>query len=173
MAIGDMVPWQWGGFRRGRDEGRSVGVLRSEMDALHREMERLFEGIWSGGAGGSRLMEGWAGDAVTPRLDITEDEKGIQVHVDLPGMDEKDVEVTLADDVLTIRGEKKVEKERKEEDYYRRERSYGSFCRRIEIPAAIDTAKVEASFKKGVLAIQLPKSKEAQAKTKHIEVKAA
>ena len=88
-------------------------------------------------------------------------------------MDEKDVDVTLADRMLTIRGEKKEDKEQKEKNYYRRERAYGSFTRRIEIPAEVDATKIDASFNKGVLTIQLPKTKEAQQKVKHIDIKAA
>jgi HSP20 family protein len=88
-------------------------------------------------------------------------------------MNDKDVAVTVEDRVLTIRGEKKEEKEAKEKEYYRRERAYGTFRRSIEIPAAVDATKIEASFKKGVLSIRLPKTKEAQEKVRQIEVKAA
>jgi HSP20 family protein len=108
-----------------------------------------------------------------PQLDVTKDDKSFAVKVDLPGLDEKDVEVTLSDRVLTIRGERKEEKEAKEKDYYRRERAHGTFRRSIEIPAAVDATKIEASFKKGVLTIQLRKTKEAQEKVKQIEVKVA
>jgi HSP20 family protein len=97
----------------------------------------------------------------------------VQVSVELPGMNEKDVDISLTDRFLTIRGEKKEEKETKEKDIYRRERSYGSFRRTLEIPTEIDSSKIEASFKNGVLTIQLPKTKEAQAKVTHIPVKAA
>lgn len=88
-------------------------------------------------------------------------------------MDEKDVEVTLADGVLTIRGEKKQEDEEKHRDHYRRERSYGSFRRVLPVPAEVDEAKIEASFRKGVLTVALPKSEEARKKVKRIDVKTA
>jgi HSP20 family protein len=143
------------------------------MESLHREMDRLFEGLWSEGFGGSLLPDVWARGEIVPQLDVSEDDKSFAVRVDLPGLDEKDIEVTLSDRVLTIRGEKKEEKEAKEKEYYRRERAYGTFRRSIEIPAAVDATKIEASFKKGVLSIRLPKTKEAQEKVRQIEVKAA
>jgi HSP20 family protein len=88
-------------------------------------------------------------------------------------MDEKDVDVTLSDRILTIRGRREEDKEAKGKDYYRRERAHGAFRRSIEIPAAVDVSKIEASFSKGVLTVHLPKTKEAQEKVRHIEVKAA
>jgi HSP20 family protein len=173
MAIGDIVPWRWGGLRRWEREGRPSDNFRREMESLHREMDRLFEGLWSESFGASLLPEVWARGEIVPQLDVSEDDKSFAVRVDLPGLDEKDVEVTLSDRVLTVRGEKKEEKEAKEKDYYRRERAYGTFRRSIEIPAAVDATKIEASFTKGVLTIRLPKTKEAQEKVKQIEVKAA
>jgi HSP20 family protein len=172
MAVGDIVPWRWGGLRRWEPEARPFESFRREVDALHREMDRLFEGMWGEGAGPLPMLE-WARGEVVPQLDVTEDDKAFHVKVDLPGMDEKDVDITMSDRMLTIRGEKKEEKEAKEGDYYRRERACGTFRRSIEIPAAVDTSKIEASFSKGVLTIELPKTKEAQEKTKHISIKAA
>jgi len=151
---------------------RPFETLRREMEAMHRDLDGLFERMLGEGAP-SLFSESWAGGEVVPQLDVSEDEKAFSVKVELPGMDEKDVNVTLSDRVLTIRGEKKEDKETKEKDYYRRERSYGTFRRGIELPAAVDAAKIEASFKKGVLTIQLPKTKEVQEKVKHIDIKAA
>jgi HSP20 family protein len=170
MATGDMVPWRWGGLRRWERDERPFESFRREVDALHREMDRLFEGMW--GEGGPLLGE-WTRRDVMPQLDVSEDDKAFHVKVELPGLDEKDVDVTLSDRVLQIRGEKKEEKETKEKDYHRRERTYGAFRRSIEIPTAVDASKIEASFRKGVLTIDLPKTKEAQDKIKHIAVKAA
>ena len=130
-------------------------------------------GLWREGNGSSLLPEAWLGGELRPELDLTEDGKAFQVTIDLPGLDEKDVAVTLSDRELTIRGEKKEEKETKEKDYYRRERTHGTFRRSIELPSAVDAEKIEASFKKGVLTIRLPKTKEAQEKIKQIAVKAA
>jgi len=92
---------------------------------------------------------------------------------ELAGMDEKNIDLQIANGVLTIRGEKQDEKEEKKKDYYMRERSYGSFERTFEVPEGVDTDKIEAAFKKGVLTVTLPKKAEAQKPAKKIEVKAA
>jgi HSP20 family protein len=91
----------------------------------------------------------------------------------MPGVDEKNLDVSLSDGMLNIRGEKKEEKEEKQERLYMRECSYGSFVRSIPIPGSVDESKIKASFKNGVLRIDLPKSEEAKKKATHIEVKAA
>jgi HSP20 family protein len=169
-----MVPFRWGGLRRWEREGEPVDSFRREMDRLHREMDRLFDGFVTESGGPSWWSEMMGrGGAVTPQIDLSEDDKEFRVNVELPGLDQKDVDVTLTDRLLTVRGEKKEDKEQKEKNYYRRERAYGSFMRRIEIPSEVDAAKIEASFNKGVLTVRLPKSKEAQQKVKHIDVKAA
>lgn len=172
MAIGDIVPWRWGGLRRWEPEERPFESFRRDIETLHREMDRLFEVMWREGAGTSRLPE-WTRGELAPQLDVNEDDKAFHVKIDLPGMDQKDVDITMSDRTLTIRGERKEDKETKEKEYYRRERAYGAFRRTIEIPAAVDATKIEAKFSNGVLTIELPKTKEAQEKVKHIEVKAA
>ena len=91
----------------------------------------------------------------------------------MPGLDEKGIEVKFADGVLTIKAEKQEEKEENKKDYYLHERSFGSFHRALQVPAGIDSDKIEASFKKGVLTVTLPKSAEAQKAEKKIAVKAA
>ena len=98
---------------------------------------------------------------------------GNELTAELPGMDEKNLEVKVADGNLIIKGEKQEEKEEKKKDYYMRERSFGSFERRFELPEGVDADKIEASFKKGVLTLTLPKKPEAQKPAKKIEVKAA
>ena len=108
-----------------------------------------------------------------PAVDITQTDKGYEITAELPGMEDKDIEVKLANGVLTIRGEKRDEKEEKNKDYYVRERSFGSFERSFQVPENIDTDKINAGFKKGVLTITLPKSAEAQKAEKKIEVKAS
>ena len=109
----------------------------------------------------------------SPTIDVKEDEKEIKVQAELPGMDEQDIDIALNRDSLTIKGEKKEETEEKEKDYYRMERSYGSFTRTIPLPEEIDTDKAEARFKKGVLTVTLPKTEETRKKTKKIKVEAA
>jgi HSP20 family protein len=110
--------------------------------------------------------------AFTPSVDILEDEKEVHVKAELPGLEEKDVEVNLTDGRLTIRGEKKEETEDKGKDYWHKESRYGSFTRVITLPEGIDAEKVDAHFKNGVLDITLPRLEEAKEKVKKIEIKA-
>jgi HSP20 family protein len=171
MTTGNLVPWRWGSLRS-FDDDRSFDSFRAEMDALHRSIDRLFGDAWGGSFAPSLLSENWSGK-ITPRLDVAEDDKAFHVSVELPGMTDKDLAVTVDDRTLTIRGEKKEEKEKKDKDVFRRERAYGSVRRTIELPADVDAAKIEAKFKDGVLTINLPRTKEAQERVKQIPVKAA
>jgi HSP20 family protein len=164
-----MVPWRWGGLRRSREEERTPDLFRRDMDTLHQQMDRLFDQFWTGWREPWTLPETWGGELV-PTVDETEDDKAYHVKVELPGMDQKDVDVTLADGVLTIKGEKKMEEEQKGKDFYRKERSFGSFRRTLALPVEVDESKVYASFKNGVLSIDLPKSAEAKKRVKQIPV---
>jgi HSP20 family protein len=114
-------------------------------------------------------------DRLSPKIDLAESKDAIEVTAELPGVDEKDVDVTLADDVLTIRGEKRTERdeEDKNKNWHVVERSYGSFSRTIPLPFDPDPAKVEAKFDKGVLHIHLPKPAEVAKKQQKIEIKKA
>jgi HSP20 family protein len=172
MTIGNLVPWRWGALR-GLDDDRSFDSFRTEMESLHRSIDRLFADAWGGNLAPSLLSDTWTSGKIVPRLDVTEDDKGFHVSVELPGMNDKDVAVTVDDRVLTVRGEKKEEKEKKDKDVFRRERAYGSFRRAIELPSDVDSSKIEAKFKDGVLTIDLPKTKQAQERVKQIPVKAA
>jgi HSP20 family protein len=106
---------------------------------------------------------------VMPRVDVSETDQAIEVTAELPGLEEKDVEIDFTDDVLTIKGEKKSEKEQKEKNRYISERTYGCFLRSIQLPSGIDPAKIEASIDKGVLTVKVPKP--APTITKKIEIK--
>jgi HSP20 family protein len=158
---------------RSFDEDRSFDSFRAEMDSLHRGIDRLFADAWNGNLAPTLLSEPWTTGRIVPSLDVAEDDKAFRVSVELPGMTDKDVSVTVDDRTLTIRGEKKEEKEKKDKDVFRRERAYGSFRRTIELPGDVDAAQIEAKFKDGVLTIALPKTAEAQARVKQIPVKAA
>jgi HSP20 family protein len=105
-----------------------------------------------------------------PIVDIKDHEKEIEIQAELPGVSEKDVDLSLSDNSLIIKGEKKHETEEEEKGYYRMERSYGSFERTIPLPVEVDRDKVEATFKNGILNICLPKTKEAIAHTKKIPI---
>ncbi len=106
-----------------------------------------------------------------PAVDFVERDNAFEVHADLPGLDEKNIEVKVAGGVLTIKGQKEENKEEKKEDFHLRERRVGSFERALRIPDGVDTDKIEAAFKKGVLTVTLPKTAEAQKPVKKIEVK--
>ena len=105
-----------------------------------------------------------------PVVDVFEEKDDIVVKAELPGMDKDNIEVNLTDHTLTIRGEKKKEEEVKEENYYRAERSYGSFLRTIDLPAEVRGDKVTASFKNGVLEVRMPKTEQANAKEVKVKV---
>ena len=105
-----------------------------------------------------------------PKVDMAETAEEFVVKADLPGLEEKDLKVTLDGDLLTIRGTRSEEKEDKRRDYHLMERSYGEFHRTIQLPAGVDRDKVKAAFKNGVLNVTLPKRLEARAESRHIEI---
>jgi HSP20 family protein len=159
----------------------AAGEMWQPLGSLRQEIDRLFDdlnwGYWpSFGRSffpGERLFRHTLTQAAMPAVDVVESEKAYEITAELPGMDEKNIEVKVTDGGLTIKGEKRDEKEEKEKDYYMQERRYGSFERRFELPESVDANKIEATFKKGVLNVTLPKKAEAQKPAKKIEVKAA
>lgn len=149
--------------------------LRDEVNRLFEDFDR---GFWRFPLGGGAfdLEPLWRRGAVwsaAPAADIVEGETAYELSVELPGMDEKNIDVKLVDGTLTIKGEKQEDKEEKKKDYFLRERHFGSFQRSFGIPEGVDVNKIEATFKKGVLKLTLPKKPEAQKPAKKIEVKAA
>ena len=150
------------------------------FENFRREVDRLFDdfsgGMWRSPFGRSSFdIEPFRRSETTfasvPAVDVTQTDKGYEITAELPGMEDKDIEVKLTNGVLTLRGEKRDEKEEKTKDYYVRERSFGSFERSFQVPEDVDADKVTASFKKGVLTVTLPKSAQAQKAEKKIEVK--
>jgi HSP20 family protein len=135
-----------------------------DLARIEREMEELVGRFpqWPWGERG----RGWA-----PAIDMIDEKDEVVLRADLPGLDDKDIEVTVQDGAVTIRGERKEEKEEKKEHYYYSERSYGAFARTLMLPAGVEADKVKATFSKGVLEVHLPKAKEA--KGRKIEIKAA
>lgn len=140
---------------------------------LRRQMSRLFDDFFSGPMF-PRLPGMSAAPAlavvVTPQIDVSETDKDIQIAAELPGIDPKDVEITLADDVLTIRGEKQAQREDNERDYHLSERTYGTFARYLRLPFHADPRQIRAAFKDGVLTLVIPKPEEAQQKVHRIAV---
>jgi HSP20 family protein len=164
VSMRELIPWS-----RGR-ELPTERVFEHPLVMFQREMDRLFEEFRRGFDLPTLVRGERTGGYLSPRIDISEKDDEIVVWAELPGLDEKDVDVTLTDDVLTIRGEKKLEKEGRERGYMYTERSYGSFERRIPIDTEVLSDKVSAVFKNGVLTVTLPKSPEAQKHVRHIPI---
>jgi HSP20 family protein len=157
-------------LRRSGEEQAALGPGRGLWEpfgSLRRDMERLFEDFSRDFGSGAPAL---AGGATAPRIDVSETEGEIRIEAELPGVDEKDVEVVLSNGRLTIKGEKKQEREQKKKDYHLVERSYGSFARSIGLPFEVDPDKVDASFAKGVLTITVPKPADVKAKEKKIPI---
>ena len=165
MNMKDLIPWN-------RSEHKSPAVYRDAdpFMALHREVNRLFDDVFRGfdQFGMGRFPSLASGRMSWPNVEISETDKEIRVTAEIPGLEEKDVEVLLDDDVLTLRGEKRSETEDKERQFS--ERFYGQFERRIPLGTEVDQDKVEARFKNGVLAITMPKTERALSKAKRIAI---
>jgi HSP20 family protein len=150
----------------GEKRGQAAPAELSPFATLQREIDRVF----------ADFARGWPTFAtfeLTPRIDVTERENHLEITAELPGLEEKDVDITLANDILTIRGEKTVEKEENDETRRVTERSYGAFCRSIELPAGVKPDDIKASMAKGVLTVALPKPALPQSDTKKIAIQAA
>lgn len=162
-----------------KNNGGTPAPVASPFNALRREIDRLFDGfsVWrpfernvfdllAPSADGTTAM-------ITPAVEATEKPDAYEITVELPGLDEKDVHVDVADGTLTIKGEKRAESERKDKDYHMSERSYGSFVRSFRVPSNVDSEKIAAAFAKGVLSVRLPKAPKPQPSVQKIEVKPA
>lgn len=169
MQISDFIPW-------GRDKNQPPANNNTgsgnPLAKLQHDINDVFEDFWR------RTESGWNGRTSPmgmfgPSTDIAETEDGVEVAIELPGMSEDDIDISLSGDAMTIRGEKKIEHEETRKGVFLSERSYGSFYRTIPLSPGLDTDKAEAKFRHGVLTVALPKSAEAQAKVKRIPVKAA
>ena len=164
---------------KGRSDETSASREWHPLATLQDQIDRLFEDFHSGWfrspSFGSNFeapaqrMTGWS----VPATDVVEKEDAYEITAELPGMDEKDIDVSVANGVMTIKGEKKEEKEKKRKDYYLSERRFGSFQRSFRVPEGVDADKIDAAFQKGVLTVTMPKSAEAQKPEKKISVKSA
>jgi HSP20 family protein len=169
MPISDLIPW-----KRENEEKIPIRSER-ERDALldlRNEMNQLFEDFFRRPFDLSPFREesSLAGGFI-PQMDVSETDKEINISAELPGMNADDIDISMTGNSLTIKGEKKSEKEEKGERYYRSERSYGSFRRSVPLPEEVQEEKIEATYKNGVLKVTLPKSPLAQKGTKQIEIK--
>ncbi|MGD8915806.1 MAG: Hsp20/alpha crystallin family protein [Syntrophobacterales bacterium] len=145
----DLIPW------RGQEE----------LTSFRKEMESLFNRFFGHTSLLRRFREEWL-----PTVDFSETKDKLVFKAELPGLDAKDIEVTISGDILTIKGEKKKEQEEEDEHYHSVERYYGSFQRSFPIPPKVKTDKIEAKFAKGVLKITLPKTEEAEKKVINVKV---
>ena len=166
MAIRDLIPWS-------RQENRLPVSFDTDREAdsfpllsLHRDVNRLFDDVFRG-LGTSRFVAFERGLA-WPNVEFTETEKEFRITAELPGLDEKDVELSIEEGVLTLRGEKKAEVEDKERGYS--ERSYGRFERRIALPRSVERNQADATFRNGVLTVTLPKSPAANENRRRIPI---
>ena len=168
MAIRDLIPWS-------RQENRlPVSAEQRERDehpilSLHREVNRLFDDVFRGF--GVPAFGGFDRSVSWPHVELGETDKDIRVTAELPGLDEKDVDISLEDGALTLRGEKRSEVEDRDRGYS--ERSYGRFERRIGLPKGIDRDRVSATFKNGLLTVTLPKTEAANENLRRIPVNAS
>jgi HSP20 family protein len=163
MVFQELTPWL-----------KTKSMVRPQQDdftlnALQRRMNRMFDDFFGDfGRGGLEAVSRFM-----PQIEITDTDQQIRVTAELAGLDEKDVEITLHDDVLTIKGEKKQQREEKNERRFLSERSYGAFSRSIALPDNVQQDKIEAAFQKGVLTVTLPKAEPEESKAKKIEIKTA
>ena len=164
VNLNALVPW--------RNNKSEVQMRREDLFdpflTFRREVDRMFDRFFDGFP--TRTADDW--HAITPAVDINETEKGMVVTAELPGVTDKDVEVSLVGDILTIKGEKKEEKTHKDGESTHVERRYGSFSRSVRLPFEPKDERVEAKFKDGVLTVYLPKPPELQQSVRRIEVKA-
>jgi HSP20 family protein len=138
---------------------------------IRSKMNRILDEFFSRPLALGSFLDDFAFSAgFTPRLDIAETEKEITISAELPGLEPEDIHLTLDHNNLTISGEKQAEKEEKGKRFYRMERSYGSFYRSIPLPDEVDENKIDASYKRGVLKIRLPKTVQSQRKSKRIPI---
>lgn len=139
------------------------------VTALRGEIENVFDrfsNAWSRLDPIHRISAAFS----SPDTDASESKNAYEITVDLPGMDEKDIDVSIADDVLMLKGEKKEEREEDAKDYFLRERFYGRFQRSFQLPSDVNTSKISAKYDKGVLKVRLPRSKSAKPKARRIQV---
>ena len=166
-----LAPWNW--FKKEQEEQQSTASLpvqRNDLPVaggpvspilqLHREIDRLFDDAFRGFGFPTLAMPRWPSDwpgMLKPALDIQETDKQYKIALEVPGIEEKDIQITLDNDVLLVRGEKRQEQESKDGGFHRVERSYGSFQRALNLPADANQNTIKAAFKNGVLTITMEK----------------
>jgi len=155
-----LTPWS-------RNDVRKTVPSADVFGALQKRLDTMFDDFWRGGEWPA-LQSGEV--ALAPKVDVVENDKAYVVTAELPGLEEKDIELTIDGDRLSLKGEKKSEIDRKDGDWHVSERSYGSFARSFMLPPNAEGAKAQAKFDKGVLSVTVPKKAESVAQVKKIEV---
>jgi len=187
MELKKLAPWNW--FTKEEEIDHAVPIRRQEKGdsfperyydptlPIHRDFDRLFEHFLRGfGAPalsrfGSFPALGEAG-LLKPKVDLSATEQEYLLTVEIPGVNEKDVSVDIIGNTMTVKGEKRQEKEEKEKNYYRVERSYGSFQRVLSLPEDVNQEGIKASFKNGVLSITMPRTSQPKSDVKQIQINA-
>ncbi|HFD39870.1 MAG TPA: Hsp20/alpha crystallin family protein [Anaerolineae bacterium] len=169
MAITDLIPWKKKSAEQETEE-RAIQVQQQDpFLSFQQQINQMFDDFFRGWGLEPFGLDREKWELFSPSLDVVETDKEIKVSVELPGMDEKDIDVKVFRDMLTISGEKRQEKEERGHNYLRTERSYGAFQRTVPLPSEVDVNKADAVFRKGVLTVTLPKATTAQ--TRKIAVK--
>lgn len=163
LNVRSLIPWT-------RERGMQGTPAEHPLAAFQREFDRLFDDLWRGFEMPMSARFDRALGSVAPRIEMAETDAAITLRAELPGLEEKDVELTLADNVLTVSGEKKTEREEKETGVAYSECAYGAFQRRIPLPADVVEEQVTATFRNGVLTVTLPKSPKSQEKVRRIHI---
>ena len=187
MELKKLAPWNW--FKNEEEVNHAVPVKHGDkaplypgrhhdpMLQIHRDIDHLFDQFFRGWgfpqAGGfGRFVDFGADTLFRPKVDLSAEEKQYLLTVEIPGVSEKDVTVDISNNTMTIKGEKKQEKEEKDKNYYRIERSYGSFQRVLSLPDDVDQDTIKASFKNGVLSITMPRKALPAGEVKKVEITA-
>lgn len=173
MTIRDLTPWNW--FRNTHPVTRDFSSQPSNMNIdtplfnLQRDIERMFDSFFQG-VNVPYTKSAGIDAMISPRINITETTDNYQISAELPGVNEQDVDVSVANRMLTIKGERKEEKNEQERNYHRIESAYGAFQRVVTLPEDADKDNINANFKNGILTIIIPKSAEALAETRKINI---
>jgi HSP20 family protein len=186
MDIKKFAPWNW--FKK-EDDNTTVPVqlpektndnfyMHDPLGEFHNRIDRLFDGFFnefglSPLRSEKQRIEGIDGVILKPRLDVGATDSDYAVSVEIPGVSEKDISLELSEETLIIRGEKKQDKEHKDKNFYRLERSYGSFQRTLSLPEDADRENIKANFKNGVLGISIPRLSLPEKEARKIEIKYA
>jgi HSP20 family protein len=167
MALRNLAIWDR------KHNGLGNSNFPDTFKSFQTEIDHFFDGFFNNfGRPTSSLFNRGRFESFSPKIDISDEGSSVEVAAELPGLEEKDIQVSLNEDLLTIKGEKKYSDEKNDKDFYRVERRFGSFERSIKLPKEIDIEKINASFKNGVLTISLPKTEKAKEGVRQIEVNA-